>query len=226
MEPIFKRNMLEFMMDIRFHNNKEFMNSHRDEYDVKMKKPYYQLIEHLAPSMLKVDSGMEVRPAKCLSRIFRDTRFSHDKSPYRDHHWVAFRHKGEPREHAVMYWFEIRLNAVSWGLGFWGENIKAMDILRRRMLANPNDLLDLLPILNFYQFALEGRLYQRKIVPEELPTPLHLWYPRRDIYLVKTGIQTETVFETGIEKRLASDFLALAPFYRLLRGCYETANQE
>ena len=54
MEPIFKHNMLEFMMEIRFHNNKEFMNSNRDEYNEKMKKPYYQLIDfwHQACSRL------------------------------------------------------------------------------------------------------------------------------------------------------------------------------
>ena len=123
MNAIFSKDMLEFMLDLRFNNNKTFMNENRTRYQEVMRDPYYRLIELLTPTALEIDPGMEVRPYKCLSRIFRDTRFSNNKLPYRDHHWVAFRHQAEPRDQAVMLWFEIRLDEVSWGLGFWGGNI-------------------------------------------------------------------------------------------------------
>lgn len=226
MKAIFSRNMLEIMMDIRFNNNKEFMQNNRDRYDKAMKQPYYQLIDLLTPTMLEIDPQMEVRPAKCLSRIFRDTRFSKSKLPYRDHHWIAFRRQAEPRDKAVMFWFEIRLEAVGWGLGFWGENLKAMDVLRRQMLAKPKEFEALLPILDERYFVLDGRMYQRKKVPESLPEVLHPWYLRREIYLVKQGINPDWVFEPGLENRLAKDFLALKPFYRMLKGAYDFANLE
>lgn len=226
MKAIFSREMLEFMMDLRFNNNKEFMQNNRDRYEQVMRDPYYKLIEQLSPSMLLIDPKMEVRPPKCLSRIFRDTRFSKSKLPYRDHHWVAFRHQGEPRDKAVMLWFEIRVEAVSWGLGFWGENLKAMEVLRRQMIARPQELLSMLPILEQNEFALEGRLYQRKKVPDNLPAALNPWYLRRDIYLVKQHIKPEWVFEPGFSERLTRDFLALKPFYQMLRGAYEITNFE
>lgn len=224
MSAIFSRDMLEMMMDIRFNNSKEFMQNNRDRYEKTMKQPYFHLIDLLAPTMLQIDPKMEVCPQKCLSRIFRDTRFSNNKLPYRDHHWIAFRHQAEPRDKAVMFWFEIRMEAVSWGLGYWGENLKAMEVLRRQMLAKPADLLSLLPVLEANQFVLDGRLYQRKKVPETLPARLHPWYLRRDIYLVKQGINPTWVFEPGLEDRLAKDFMALKPFYQMLRGAYEVAS--
>lgn len=224
MSAIFSRDMLEMMMDIRFNNSKEFMQNNRDRYEKTMKHPYFRLIDLLAPTMLQIDPKMEVRPQKCLSRIFRDTRFSNNKLPYRDHHSIAFRHQAEPRDKAVMFWFEIRMEAVSWGLGFWGENLKAMEVLRRQMLAKPANLLALLPVLETNQFVLEGRLYQRKKVPETLPARLHPWYLRRDIYLVKQGINPAWVFEPGLEDRLAKDFMALKPFYQMLRGAHEIAS--
>ncbi|MGI6234110.1 MAG: DUF2461 domain-containing protein [Christensenellales bacterium] len=226
MNAIFSKDMLEFMLDLRFNNNKTFMNENRTRYQEVMRDPYYRLIELLTPTALEIDPGMEVRPYKCLSRIFRDTRFSNNKLPYRDHHWVAFRHQAEPRDQAVMLWFEIRLDEVSWGLGFWGGNIKAMDVLRRQMVAKQDELLSILPILKKHRFNLEGSVYKRKQIPDKLPDALIPWYIRRDVYLVKQNINPEWVFEPGLEKRLSRDFLALKPFYQMLRGAYEVSALE
>lgn len=226
MKAIFDPGMLDFMMDIRFNNNKAFMEEHKADYNRWMKEPYYRLIEALTPVMLQIDEGMEVRPAKCLSRIFRDTRFSRDKTPYRDHHWLAFRHQVEPRDQAVMFWFEIRVEAVSWGLGFWGENKAAMEVLRRQMLSKPQVLLDMLPVLTARDFVLEGHLYKRRQAPEQLPQALHPWYLRREIYLIKQNINPKWIFEEGLAARLAADFLALAPFYQMLRSSHLTAQAE
>jgi len=226
MDSFFHPDMLTFMMDIRFNNNREFMNENRGTYYRLMRDPYYRLIDAMAPAMKKIDDLMEVRPAKCLSRIFRDTRYSHDKSPYRNHHWVTFRRQGEPRELSVMYWFEIRLEAVSWGLGYWGANRPALDILRQRMVANPREISSLLPILKKHGFVLEGSQYKRRAVPGNLPPALAPWYLKRELYLTKTGVQPEWVFQPGLDKRLVKDFTALAPVYRLLRGCHELVNAE
>lgn len=225
MKPIFKPDMLEFMMDIRFNNSKTFFLEHKDEYEKKVKQPYLRLIEALTPTMLNIDSGMEVRPYKVLSRIYRDTRFSRDKSPIRDHHWIAFRHTGEPREKAVVYWFEVRLESVSWGLGFWGENRKAMEILRRRMVAKPDEITDLLRQLDKDQFAVEGSFYSRMQIPDGLPAALQEFYRLKEVYAMKKDIKPESIFDPGFEEKLAADFLALSPMYRLLRGCYELAEQ-
>lgn len=221
MEAIFKPDMLDFMLRLRFDNSKAFMEANRDEYILKMRTPYYNLIEQLGPTMKSIDPNMEIRPSKALSRIFRDTRYSRDKSPYRDHHWVAFRREAEPRESSIMYWFEIRVESVSWGLGFWGENKPALDVLRRRMVAKPSEMEGLLPILKNRGFILDGESYKRLPVPDHLPQALHPWYIKKELYLVKTGIDPAWVFKPGFEKRLMDDYLALAPFYKLLRGLTE-----
>ncbi|MDI9520734.1 MAG: DUF2461 domain-containing protein [Bacillota bacterium] len=226
MKPIFKPDMLEFMTNIRFNNNKSFFLEHKDEYEKKVKQPYYRLIEALTPTMLKIDSGMEVRPYRVLSRIYRDTRFTRDKSPLRDHHWIAFRHTGEPREKAVVFWFEIRLESVNWGLGFWGENKKAMELLRRRMIAKPDEIIGLLNQLDKDNFAVGGSINSRVEVPNGLPEALHKFYRLKEVYATKRNIKPESVFEPGFEDVLAADFNALAPLYHLLRGCYVLSEQQ
>ncbi len=217
----FPKDMLEFMLQIRFNNNKEFMASHRNEYETKMRSPHYQLIADLTPLILQIDPGMEVRPNKVLSRIFRDTRFSKDKTPYRSHHWLAFRHMGEPRESAVVFWFEVTLENLNWGLGFWGENRAAMDIFRKRLLSHPDDWLNLLQTLEGTGLAVEGDRYKRLKPPEELKPNLEQYYTLKNIYLVRRNADYNDVFTPKLLEQVSKDFRVLAPFYQLLRGYHE-----
>ncbi|NLC32560.1 MAG: DUF2461 domain-containing protein [Clostridiales bacterium] len=221
----FPKEMLEFMLKIRFNNNKEFMSSHRDEYEIKMRNPHYQLIEALTPLMLQIDQGMEVRPNKVLSRIFRDTRFSKNKSPYRSHHWLAFRHTGEPRESAVVFWFEITLERLSWGLGFWGQNKPAMEIFRKRLLSHPDDWETLIRTLNNTGLAVEGESYKRLNSPAQLKPSLTSYYKLKNIYLVRRDAHYNDAFTPKLFENIAKDFRVLAPFYQMMRGYHEITLQ-
>lgn len=219
---IFKTEMLDFMTQIRFNNNKQFMHDNRDLYNALMKDPYHHLISALAETMQSIDPLMEVRPSKVLSRIFRDTRFSNNKDPYRDHHWIAFRHQGEPRDQSLMYWFEIRLDAVHWGLGFWGENKKALDVLRRRIMANPIEAEQMMKIISASGFTISGNSYKRMKHPEKLSKNLKELYLKRELYISKDAKDPAIVFTSKLVPELKADFLALKPIYHMLRGCYET----
>ena len=80
----FPRETIPFFLELRFHNDKSFMDANRERYIRDVREPFYDFILDLGQKMLFIDPDFEVRPHKCLSRINRDTRFSKDKSPYRD----------------------------------------------------------------------------------------------------------------------------------------------
>ena len=82
---------VRFFLDLRFHNNTEYFHQEHDRYIEEVQQPFYAFIEDMAPLLRDIDPKMELRPYKCLSHIHRDTRFTKDKSPYRDHLWIAFR---------------------------------------------------------------------------------------------------------------------------------------
>jgi len=214
----FQADLLSFCADIRFNNNKAFMDANRQEYYRKMRDPYYEFIRELAPAMLKIDGDMEVRPHKCLSRINRDTRYSKDKSPYRDHHWVAFRQAAVPKDGMPFYWFEIRLEEISWGLGVWGENRNMFDALRRRMQADPGEMQRILQLANDNGFIADGQRWKKMKPPDGLPVSLAPIYNVKSLYFEKQKIDPKWIFEPSIVQRVAKDFEALAPVWRLLRG--------
>ncbi len=214
----FHSDLLSFCADIRFNNNKAFMDAHRQEYYRKMRDPYYAFIEALAPAMLAIDDEMEVRPHKCLSRINRDTRYTKDKSPYRDHHWVAFRRAAIPKDGMPFYWFEIRLESINWGLGVWGENRPLFDALRRRMEADPREMQYILELARENDFRADGEIWKKMKPPAGLPLNLAGIYPVRTIYFEKQNIDPNWIFDASIVNRVAQDFTAMKPVWKLLRG--------
>lgn len=221
----FTEETIRFFMDLKFHNYTEYFHQEHDRYIETVQSLFYEFINSLGPDMRKIDSRMEIRPHKCLSRIHRDTRFSRDKSPYRDHLWLLFRREAEPREKSVMYWFELGPSRLSWGMGFWGENREAMDLFRKRIQANPAGTLALLDDLEMdrHRLLLNGTSHKRMVIPPEIPDRLKPWYRMKEMYISKIDPDYQSVFSDRILKEVRSDFLSLTPLYRLLRGyCDET----
>ena len=87
----FTEDTIQFFLDLKFHNHTDYFHANHDRYIETVQSLFYEFIKDLGPYMMDIDPKMEVRPHKCLSRIHRDTRFSRDKSPYRDHLWILFR---------------------------------------------------------------------------------------------------------------------------------------
>jgi len=221
----FPEETIQFFLDIRFHNDKAYFEANRARYERDVKAPFHAFIEELAPAMRQIDPLMEVRPYKCLARIHRDTRFSRDKSPFRDHLWLCFRRAAEPREGSVNFFFEMGLNALSWGMGTWGENRPMMDVLRRRMAANPEEIRRILTGVNFPANDLRpsGTNWKRMDIPANIPPELHDWYTLREVYIGRAHPDRALLHDPRLADAVLADFQKLAPVYQLLRGAADEA---
>ena len=219
----FTDDTVQFLLDLKFHNNTSYFHENHVRYVETVQRPFYEMIEDLADDMKKIDPMMEVRPYKCLSRIHRDTRFSRDKSPYRDHHWFLFRHAAEPRDKSVFFYFEFGPDRLSWGMGIWGENRELMDLFRKRMRANPHGTLSLIDDMDLAgrKMFLGGTFFKRIDIPPEIPERLKPWYAGKEIYIGRYDPPREWAFSERILKEVRKDFRTIAPLYRLLRGCAE-----
>lgn len=221
----FSEETIRFFLDMRFNNNKAYFEENRSRYQSVVVEPFYALIEELTPVMQSIDPMMEVKPYRCLSRIYRDTRFSKDKSPFKDHAWITFKRAGEPKDQSVVFWFELRIDSVDWGMGFWGENRQALDTFRRRMTAQPERISDIIAQCNLpeHHLALDGAVWKRIEIPENIPKHLVRWYTAKSLYIGKVFAEQEWTFKPSLVKRLTEDYKALAPIYHMLRGMCEPA---
>lgn len=220
----FPEETIRFFLGLRFHNDASYFNEHRAEYEAFVKEPFFQFILAMAPTMEAIAGDIELRPAKCLARIRRDTRFTKDKSPYRDHLWLLFKRSGEARDNTVMYWFELSPDTVNWGLGFWGDNRPAMNALRTMMAEKPEKVLHA-----FHQaklpdgaFSIDGEQYKRMPVPARVPPELAPYYARKSLYFCRNDVELSDAYSARIVDLCAQDYLRLKPLYLLLRQAADT----
>lgn len=215
---------VRMLMDLKFHNYTSYFHENHDRYIKDVQQPFYELIQDLSETALAIDPQMEVRPHKCLSRIHRDTRFSKDKSPYRDHLWFLFRRKAEPREQSLNLFFEFGPDRLNWGMGFWGENRNAMDQFRRRMVAYPKQVLSVIHSMNMpsRHLSLDATYFKRLDIPKDIPNELVMWYPIRNMFICKEQVPYEAAFSSSLFTMIKEDYDTLEPLYRLLRGFCDT----
>ncbi len=218
---------VQFFLDLRFHNYTEYFHEHHDRYVETVQQPFYQLIEALTPTVQRIDPLMEVRPYKCLSRIHRDTRFSKDKSPYRDHLWFLFRRQAEPREKSIFLFGEFGAERLDWGFGIWGENREAMDIFRKKMAANPLGMAAMIDDMDLPErrLGLGGSAFRRIAIPPQIPERMKRWYAAKEIYVGKVDPPFRWAFTDRLYREMNRDFQALAPLYQTFRGIYDEMNE-
>jgi len=217
----FPREMLSFFAAIRFNNNKAFFEDNREAYEEYVRAPLIALAEALAPVVQEIDPLLDGRAARAVSRIHRDTRFSKDKSPYRDYMWIGYRRAGESSEETCGFYFDISDSAAHWGCGYYHARPEAMQRLRDTMLEKPKQVLKAVAEPAFARtYALMGDSYARQYQPPEgLAAPLKPLYSKKNVYAEHSLEDMEALFSPSLAERIAGDFHVAAPFYNLLREC-------
>ena len=154
-----------FLLELRFNNNKEFFDQNRARYHEVLKRPLTQLAQELLPTALEIDPLFNQRMTSILSRIHRDTRYTKDKSPYRDHAWLSFRHPGSRISEGFCLYYEMGPEHYGYGMGMWGANSELMQVIRARILAAPTEFLAEAEALLAAGFIAEGECFKRDRFP-------------------------------------------------------------
>ena len=88
--------------------------------------------------MRSIDPEIEVAPGRAVSRVFRDTRFSKDKSPYKTSHWITFKRPRKNWQNFPAFFFEISPDTYRYGMGFFSADRATMDRFREGLETNPS----------------------------------------------------------------------------------------
>lgn len=104
---LFTEESLRFLRGLKRNNDRDWFEARRDIFERALKTPMLALIERLTEAMAEY-APAHVRPAaKCLFRIYRDTRFSADKSPYKTHLGAWWSHTGLPKTSGAGFYLHI-----------------------------------------------------------------------------------------------------------------------
>lgn len=212
----FTQTGLDFLQNVKIHNSRQWFAENRFIYDNQLVKPFRALVEELTPTMLQIDQWFETKPAigKTLSRINRDTRFSKDKSLYRDRLWLTFKRPSKDWKESPCYFFEIDPEGYRYGLGYYCVPKQTMDIFRDEINQDHNKFLQVINCVK-KPFELYGESYKRPLV-KDLPPKIASWYNRKDLGVIASSNQIEDLFSKNLIQKLSKGFKQLIPLYDYL----------
>ncbi|MGJ8868731.1 DUF2461 family protein, partial [Salmonella enterica] len=151
-------------------------------------------VDHLAPAMLEIDPLLETRPAigKTLSRIHRDTRYSHDKSLYRSRMWLTFKLSDKNWIDAQANYYEISPDNQLYVLGNYSASKSTMDLFRHTLRKRPDAFLQVAECCS-PPFELVGESYKR-LLAKDLDPAISDWYQRKTFALMETDKDVEKLY--------------------------------
>ncbi|MHC4537338.1 MAG: DUF2461 domain-containing protein [Planctomycetota bacterium] len=225
----FSPKTLKFLRDLKANNNKTWFQAHRADYEEYVLQPLRDLVSNLGEFMLDIDPSFEITPAvnKTISRIYRDTRFSKDKSPFRSTVWFTFKNqKKDWTTHVCGYFFELSINSYRYGMGFYNAAPVIMSRFREMIDNNPKEFRKAISFFDKQNtFVLEGEKYKR-IIDKTKPEKIQEWYQRRNMYLVCNRKKDDVLFSNKLVDDLSTGFDLIAPFYHYLQEIISIVREE
>jgi uncharacterized protein (TIGR02453 family) len=138
--PAVSRDVFAFLAELRRHNNREWFNENKDRYLAEVRDPMLALIASLAPGLARISRHISVDPRPSggsLMRIYRDTRFSRDKTPYKTNVGIHFGLEAPRDFDAPGYYLHLEPGSVFMGAGIWHPGADALRTIREAIVRDP-----------------------------------------------------------------------------------------
>ncbi len=149
----------KFFADLKQHNNKAWFDANKRRYETLVRDPLLAFIADFGPTLRRITPHLlaDPRPAGgSMFRIYRDIRFSKDKSPYKTRATVHFGHRDRSRP-SPGYYLSLAPGEVYAGIGLWHPDPKTLSMVRDAIVAHPDRWRRVVSSKTFTaRFKLEG----------------------------------------------------------------------
>lgn len=214
----FSMNTIDFLKNLSQNNNKVWFDENKGQYKDYLLAPMQHLVMDMSDYILSIDPSIDVIPSagKTISRIYRDTRFSKDKSPYKNTMWITFKRQSKNWSSNPGFFFEISPDSYRYGMGFFSADPNTMELFRKNI---DESLEKFEKAISFYYkqniFVVEGEKYKR-IINKTMPEKILDWYQRKNLYLVNNKNIDDILFSDKLIDELKSNFNLVSEFYHYL----------
>ena len=133
--------LFAYLTDLAKHNNRTWFQSNKSRYQEVVVDPMGQFIEAMAPRLTAISEHFVADPRPnggSMFRIYRDTRFSKDKRPYKDNVGCHFRHSQGRDAHAPGFYVHLAPGQILFGGGIWKPDSSSLAKIRMAIVDNPS----------------------------------------------------------------------------------------
>ena len=134
--PSFSPALFAFLEELEAHNEREWFNANKARYEEEIKEPALAFIEDIGYRLPEVAPHLTA-DKRSLFRIYRDTRFSKDNTPYKTHVGLYFRHARNTDTDTAGMYLHLEPGSVFMGAGIWHPGTPALKRTRDAIVARP-----------------------------------------------------------------------------------------
>jgi len=210
--------IIRFLAALSENNNREWFSANKGWYD-SLKKEFDSLSSKLILKIAEFDEDIKnVEASECVFRIYRDVRFSHDKTPYKTHFGVFIASAGGRKSQRGGYYLHLDPAGCFVGVGVWCPPPPLLKALRKSVYDNIDELNE---IRNEAEFAnLFTHFFEEdklKTVPPGFPKD----FPDAELlklkhYLVEYKLDEKIIESEDFIDKIAHIFKIAYPFNKFL----------
>jgi uncharacterized protein (TIGR02453 family) len=215
----FNKDFFDFLKELEQNNNREWFQANKERYRSVVQEPLLRFISDFSEPLHGISPEFVADPRPSggsMFRIYRDVRFSRDKSPYKTHASAQFRHRAGRDAHAPAFYLHLEPGNVFVGAGSWHPGREALEGIRTAIADDPDRWMEVLE---------DGRFSKRhKLVGESLKRPPRGFDPehrlidelkRKDYISIENFSQTKACSASFIDM-VAESFEVTAPLVKFL----------
>ena len=228
----FSPDAIQFLADLAQHNDRAWFQPRKAEFERLLKAPLEAMIAVLAEALAARGVPMRADPKRSPFRIYRDTRFARDKSPYKTHLGASFPWLGDEalvddggmgrshdeRAHGNGGYFHFQPGEMYVGGGMWQMDKPRLDAFRAAVRDHPDRVQDAFETPGFREWFGEVRPHDElKRFPPGLPQdhPLAHMFRWKDVVFGRRLSDAEVLSPT-LPERLAEGYATAVPIFRFL----------
>jgi len=219
MAEFFSQASFEFLRHLGEHNKRDWFAEHKHDYEQLIREPALAFIramqaelESFAPHVVASDKKV----GGSLMRVYRDVRFSKNKSPYKTNIGIQFRHELGKDVHAPAFYLHIEAHNVFVGAGIWHPDGETLKKIRGYIDAHPTRWHDALHDKAFRKaFSLAGDSLKRAPKGYPIDHPMIEDLKRKD-FIAIAPLMPELIIEDDLVSFIASYFATATPLMQQL----------
>ena len=218
-ERYFSKQTFAFLAALAENNERVWFDAHKQEYEDFVRKPALNFIANMSDEMPAISRHFLAQPKKVggsLMRIYRDTRFGRDKTPYKTNIGIQFRHEVGRDIHAPGYYLHIAPGKCFIGIGLWRPDADALFRIREAIAQDGDAWLAARdePIFRKH-FTLEGDTLANAPRGFAKDHPLVTDLKRKD-FICLAPLSEATVTSKNLRPQVVECFRQAAPYMHFL----------
>lgn len=217
--PGFKPTIFQFLEELADNNDRRWFQDHKRRYELEVREPSLAFIRDFRLRLRRISRYFvadDRRTGGSLMRVYRDTRFSKDKTPYKTNVGIQFRHEFGKDVHAPGFYVHVAPGECFLGLGLWRPDRDALARIRQVIVDRPDRWRRARDHAKFRRcFELAGS--SLKTAPRGFPAdhPLIEDLRRTDLLGLR-DLSEQDVLDEKFSDSVATAFAAGRPFMRFL----------